>query len=30
MPEYLTQNEAFVKCKKEGRFIALEEIKGRG
>lgn len=26
MPEYLTQNEAFAKCRKEGRFIVLEEI----
>jgi hypothetical protein len=26
MPEYLTQKEAFLKCKKEGRFIVTEEI----
>ena len=26
MPEYLTQKEAFFKCKKEGRFIVTEEI----
>lgn len=26
MPEYLTQKEAFTKCKKEGRFIVPEEI----
>lgn len=26
MPKYLTQKEAFAKCKKEGRFIAVEEI----
>ena len=26
MPEYLTQKEAFSKCKKEGRFIVIEEI----
>ncbi|MBI2130114.1 hypothetical protein HYU07_07865 [Candidatus Woesearchaeota archaeon] len=25
MPEYLTQKEAFLKCKKEGKFIATEE-----
>jgi len=25
MPEYLTQKEAFMKCKKEGRFIITEE-----
>ena len=25
MPEYLTREEAFLKCKKEGRFIVLEE-----
>ncbi len=25
MPEYLTREEAFLKCRKEGRFIALEE-----
>ena len=25
MPEYLTQNEAFLKCKKEGRFMLLEQ-----
>ena len=26
MPEYLTQKEAFLKCKKEGKFIVSEEI----
>lgn len=26
MPEYLTQKEAFTKCKKEGKFIVTEEI----
>ncbi|MCK5283292.1 MAG: hypothetical protein KAK00_07830 [Nanoarchaeota archaeon] len=26
MPKYLTQKEAFVKCKKEGKFIVIEEI----
>jgi hypothetical protein len=26
MPEYLTQNEAFLKCKRSGKFIVLEEI----
>ena len=26
MPEYLTQKEAFSKCKKEGKFIVAEEI----
>jgi hypothetical protein len=26
MPEYLTQKEAFLKCKKEGRFIVTEEV----
>ena len=26
MPKYLTQKEAFMKCKKEGKFIATEEI----
>ncbi len=25
MPKYLTQNEAFMKCKKEGNFIVMEE-----
>lgn len=25
MPEYLTQEEAFMKCKKEGRFIVIED-----
>ena len=25
MPEYLNQKEAFLKCKKEGRFIVTEE-----
>lgn len=25
MPKYLTQGEAFAKCKKEGRFIVVEE-----
>lgn len=26
MPEYLTQKEAFLKCKKEGKFFPREEI----
>src|SRR3989344_3618680 len=26
MPKYLTKEEAFLKCKKEGRFLVLEEI----
>jgi len=26
MPRYLTQKEAFMKCKKEGMFIITEEI----
>jgi hypothetical protein len=26
MPEYLTQEQAFMKCKKEGRFIFLEDV----
>lgn len=26
MPEYLTQKEAFTRCKKEGKFIIVEEI----
>jgi|SRR3989344_3638607 len=26
MPEYLTLDEAFLKCKREGKFIAIEEI----
>lgn len=26
MPEYLTQKEAFLKCRKEGRFIVIEDI----
>ncbi|GAJ19586.1 unnamed protein product, partial [marine sediment metagenome] len=26
MPKYLTQNEAFMKCRKEGNFIVMEEI----
>mgnify|MGYP001578099667 FL=1 len=26
MPKYLTQEEAFMKCEKEGRFIVTEEI----
>ena len=26
MPKYLTQEEAFGKCKKEGKFIVIEEI----
>jgi len=26
MPEFLTQPEAFLKCKKDGRFIVLEEV----
>ncbi len=26
MPKYLTQKEAFMKCKKEGRFIITEEV----
>jgi len=25
MPEYLNQKEAFLKCKKEGKFIVIEE-----
>ncbi len=25
MPKFLTQNEAFMKCKKEGKFIVMEE-----
>ena len=25
MPKYLTQDEAFTKCKKQGSFIVLEE-----
>lgn len=25
MPKYLTQEEAFMKCKKEGKFIVMEE-----
>lgn len=25
MPEYITQKEAFLKCRKEGRFIVIEE-----
>ena len=25
MPEYITQKEAFLKCKKEGKFIIIEE-----
>lgn len=29
MPEYLTQKEAFLKCKKEGKFMVIEEIKKR-
>ena len=26
MPEYITQKEAFLKCRKEGRFIVKEDI----
>ena len=26
MPKYITQKEAFTKCKKEGKFIVMEEI----
>lgn len=26
MPKYLTQKEAFAKCRKEGKFIVMEEI----
>lgn len=26
MPEYLTQQDAFLKCKREGRFIPQEEV----
>ncbi len=26
MPKYLTKPEAFMKCKKEGKFIVMEEI----
>jgi|SRR3989338_2176943 len=26
MPKYLTQSEAFLKCKKEGKFLIVEEI----
>lgn len=26
MPKYLTKEEAFLKCKKEGRFLVIEEI----
>jgi hypothetical protein len=26
MPEYLNQEEAFLKCKKQGRFIVIEDI----
>ncbi len=26
MPEYLTQKEAFLKCRKDGRFIVTEDI----
>lgn len=26
MPKYLTQNEAFIKCKREGNFIVTEDI----
>ncbi|MBN2567685.1 hypothetical protein JXB02_06410 [Candidatus Woesearchaeota archaeon] len=26
MPEYLTRREAFLKCRKEGRFIVTEEV----
>ncbi len=26
MPKYMTQEEAFLKCKKEGKFIITEEI----
>ena len=26
MPKYLTQEEAFMKCKKEGKFIIIEDV----
>jgi hypothetical protein len=26
MPEYLNQKDAFMKCRKEGRFIVIEEL----
>ena len=26
MPEYLNQKEAFLKCKKEGKFIIIEQV----
>lgn len=26
MPRYLTQQEAYLKCEQEGRFIPLEEV----
>lgn len=26
MPEYLSQKDAFMKCKKEGRFIIIDEL----
>lgn len=26
MPEYLTQKEAFTKCKQEGKFIVIDEL----
>ncbi len=26
MPEYLTQKEAFGKCKREGKFIIIEQV----
>ena len=26
MPKYLTKEEAFLKCKKEGRFLFIEDI----
>lgn len=26
MPKYLTKDEAFMKCKREGNFLVLEEV----
>jgi len=26
MPKYITQKEAFMKCKREGRFIVIEKV----
>ena len=26
MPKYLTQQEAFLKCKKEGKFMVVEDV----